>query len=139
MHPQVSYLQLMNTPSNYQQFCNDWLNSWTGNKPEDLLKFYTPDAFYSDPANPEGLKGHDAMRPYFSKLLAKNPEWKWTATEIFAIEKGFTLKWQANIPVNGRELILQGLDIVEMQGGQISRNEVYFDRVPWMQLAGVRM
>lgn len=76
------------------------------------------------------------MLAYFQKLLSKNPDWKWHAVELFETEKGFTLKWQAHIPVNGKELILQGLDIVELQGNLISRNEVYFDRVPWLQLAG---
>ena len=125
-----------NTETNYYQFCTDWLNAWTGNKPNDLLSYYTADAFYSDPANPAGLKGQAQMQPYFEKLLSKNPDWKWEVAELFNTAKGFTLKWKASIPVNGKQLFLHGLDIVELEGNQISRNEVYFDRVPWLQLAG---
>lgn len=124
----------MNTPTNYSRFCYEWLNSWTGNQPLKLLGFYSDDAFYSDPANPSGLKGKDEMMKYFEKLLARNPEWQWTAEEIIPTEKGFTLKWKAAIPVKENSLTIYGLDIVELSGNKISRNEVYFDRVPWMEL-----
>ena len=124
----------MNTVIDYPQFCSDWLNSWSGNQPEKLLSYYTPDAFYLDPANPAGLKGQTEMKKYFEKLLSRNPEWKWTAEEIFPTEKGFTLKWKAMIPVNEQWLAIAGLDIVELSGNKITRNEVYFDRVAWLEL-----
>jgi hypothetical protein len=124
----------MNTPIDYDQFCADWLSSWTGNQPEKLLSFYTPDAFYLDPANPLGIKGHSDMKRYFEKLLSKNPAWQWKAEEIFHTEKGFTLKWKALIPVKDQTLAIRGLDIVELSSNKINRNEVYFDRVPWMEL-----
>jgi hypothetical protein len=115
-----------------EQFCDNWLNAWTGNRPDTLLSFYTQDAFYSDPANRQGLRGHVQLLPYFSKLLKFNPEWKWTAIEIIATDKGFTLKWEASIPVSGSAIIELGLDIVELANGKISRNEVYFDRTAWL-------
>lgn len=122
------------SPNNYQQFCKQWLNAWTGNKPELLLGFYTVDAFYLDPANPNGLKGGEQLSAYFQKLLARNPDWVWEAVEIIPTEKGFTLKWMATIPVKeGAGLNLFGLDIVELTDGKISRNEVYFDRTPWLE------
>lgn len=108
-------------------FCESWLSSWTGNRPDLLLSFYHPDAFYRDPARPEGLKGHLQMLPYFQKLLAANPDWTWRAVEIFPTLKGFVLKWEAKIPRGGALVTEQGLDIVEMGEGKILRNEVFFD------------
>ena len=108
-------------------FCKQWLAAWTGNRPEDLRKFYTEDAFYRDPAMPNGISGAELL-PYFKKLLARNPNWKWDVVEIFPFENGCCLKWKANIPI-GNEMIQEiGLDIVEFKGEKISRNEVYFDR-----------
>jgi len=121
---------------NINEFCTNWLNSWTGNNPEQLLNYYTEDAFYSDPATRQGIRSHQQLLPYFSKLLKYNPNWKWEALEIIETAKGFTLKWEANIPVGDNNIIEQGLDIVEMQNGKISRNEVYFDRVTWLKAAG---
>ena len=111
-----------------QLFADRWLASWTGNRPDVLIDFYSQDAFYLDPAKPNGLSGRENILTYFKKLLQKNPNWKWTREEIFPTEKGFTLKWKAEIPIANENLILFGLDIVEMTGDKISRNEVYFDR-----------
>ena len=125
---------MTNTATDRQRFCNEWLAAWTGNRPATLLAFYTEDAFYLDPANPNGMKGHKEMLPYFEKLLSRNPDWRWESEELFTSEKGFILKWKATIPVKGTSLILHGLDIIEMRGMQINRNEVYFDRVKWLEL-----
>ena len=44
------------------------------------------------------------------------------------IKTGRNVKWKATIPI-GTELITEyGMDIVEIERGRISRNEVYFDR-----------
>ena len=111
-----------------QLFADRWLASWTGNRPDVLIDFYSQNAFYLDPAKPNGLSGRENILTYFKKLLQKNPNWKWAREEIFLTEKGFTLKWKAEIPIANENLILCGLDIVEMTGDKISRNEVYFDR-----------
>lgn len=115
-----------------QSFTEKWLTSWTGNQPETLLDFYSEDAFYSEPAPPNGLKGKEQLSVYFKKLLQRNPNWKWTIVEIFSTEKGFTLKWKAEIPVELENLIIYGLDIVEITNDKISRNEVYFDTHNWI-------
>ena len=57
------------------EFCSEWLEHWTGNTPRKLIKFYTEDALYMDPANRNGLCGHKEILPYFEKLLAVYPDW----------------------------------------------------------------
>ena len=125
---------MVDTLVDWMPFCHEWLGTWTGNKPAELLEFYTEDAFYLDPAYPTGLNGREELSKYFEKLLSRNPDWKWEAVETFNTAKGFTLKWKATIPVKDTLLTIQGLDIVEMRGRQICRNEVYFDRVKWLDL-----
>jgi len=118
---------------NYEQFCKAWLDSWTGNRPQELLKFYHTDAFYSDPAKRNGLKGHLQLLSYFEKLLAANPDWKWEPVEVIPTLTGFTLKWKATIPVKNSFVEETGLDIVELKDELIIRNEVFFDRLKWME------
>ena len=110
--------------------CDSWLPAWTGGRDslERLLSHYSRDSFYLDPARPEGIKGRDELTVYFGALLTKNPNWRWEAEEIIPTERGFVLKWLAEIPVGARMLAVKGLDIVEVREGLISRNEVYFDR-----------
>lgn len=64
-------------------FCKEWLSAWTGNNPDELIKFYDEDAYYRDPANINGLKGHKESLPYFKKLLAANPNWVWEKEEYW--------------------------------------------------------
>jgi hypothetical protein len=109
-------------------FCGRWLPAWEGNRPEDLIGFYSDDALYMDPANKLGLKGHDQILPYFKKLLAANPNWKWEPVELFPTDIGFVAKWKASIPVGTEVITEYGMDIVEIERGRIRRNEVYFDR-----------
>jgi hypothetical protein len=124
----------MQTPDPIPEFIHHWLAAWTGNQPERLLAFYAADAYYSDPAKPQGLKGHHQLRPYFTKLLALNPHWQWRALEWLEAPAACALKWEATLPLpRGNTLALQGLDIVTVQGNLITRNEVYFDRTPWLQ------
>ncbi|SRR5579872_3066269 len=119
-------------PPDLNRFCHDWLAAWTGNAPEKLWDFYTDDAYYSDPARPDGLRGAEIL-PYFRKLLAQNPHWIWRADEIIPTAQGFCLKWRATIPNGNGTVEAVGLDIVELRVGKISRNEVYFDRTPLMR------
>jgi hypothetical protein len=107
-----------------------WLASWTGNDPQRLIAFYAQDAYYQDPARPHGLRGHHELLPYFEKLLAANPSWRWEAVEILTTAKGCCLKWKATLPKAGQVRTLYGLDIVELASGSITRNEVYFDPTP---------
>ncbi|MBD3404619.1 MAG: nuclear transport factor 2 family protein [Candidatus Lokiarchaeota archaeon] len=110
------------------QFIEDWLSHWTGNRPNELLEFYTEDAIYIDPANKEGLKGKKEIRPYFTKLLGFYQDWVWKPIDVFPTKKGAVVKWICTIPVNGETFEEIGVDIVEITDGKIGVNEVYFDR-----------
>jgi hypothetical protein len=112
-------------------FVDNWLSAWTGNKPQHLIEFYTNDVFYLDPANQDGIRGKANLEVYFTKLLSKNANWKWRVVEIMPTEKGFVLKWEAIIPVLDKAFLIYGVDIVEMRGDKISRDEIYFDRYNW--------
>ncbi|UCE09339.1 MAG: nuclear transport factor 2 family protein [Candidatus Thorarchaeota archaeon] len=109
-------------------YCREWLQAWTGNRPDLLISFYSENALYSDPARRDGLRGHSAILQYFEKLLAVNKEWTWKPLEVVPTERGCVLKWECAIPVGGKSIIEQGLDIVEISDDKITRNEVYFDR-----------
>lgn len=117
---------------NLEKFCDSWLAAWSGNRPEELLKYYTEDVFYSDPALPKGISGMPALRGYLIKLLAKNPDWKWSRVKLYPNEEGFSLLWTAEIPVGQKTVLVSGMDRVVLKGSLISRNEVYFDPRPML-------
>ena len=81
-----------------------------------------------DPARPDGVQGRAALLEYLRKLLAVYPDWVWRADAVFPIDGGFTLRWKAEIPVKGTVIHETGLDLVLVENGLVTRNEVYFDR-----------
>lgn len=119
----------MFTKEDAKKFSEQWLPAWTGNRPSYLGSFYAENAYYSDPAVPQGLKGRENIIAYFRKLLAKNPNWIWTQREAIPMEDGFVNLWTAQIQVNGVAMTCEGLCFVQLNSaGLIYRNEVYFDR-----------
>ena len=108
-------------------FCQKWLKSWTGNRPDILIQYYHPEILYKDPANRNGIQGRENLFNYLEKLLAKNPDWQWDLKEFFPIESGFCLKWLAHMPSKQSLVVVEGMDILELKNQLIIRNEVYFD------------
>ena len=109
-------------------FAEKWLPAWTGNRPELLTSFYAANAAYSDPAVPGGVSGSTEILAYFTRLLAKNPEWIWTHTGSVPLKDGFLNQWHASIPVHERTLEVDGVCTVQLRDGLIYANHVYFDR-----------
>jgi len=111
-----------------RDFAERWLPAWSGNRPERLVSFYTPDAVYSDPAVPDGVRGGDALLAYFQRLLARNPDWVWTHTGSIPMRDGFLNRWHASIPVRERSVEVDGVCTVQLRDGLIYANHVFFDR-----------
>lgn len=116
------------TPAEAKEFAASWLPAWTGNDPERLAAFYTEDAFYSDPAVPDGIRGREALLAYFRALLARFPDWKWTQTGATPMEGGFLNHWHASVPVGAAVIECDGVCTVRLRNGLIEHNEVFFDR-----------
>jgi hypothetical protein len=114
-------------------FADEWLPAWTGNEPERLVAFYTHDAFYSDPAIPEGVRGRTNILAYFKKLLGRNPQWVWTHSGSIPMADGFLNKWHASIPVGDEKLEVDGVCTVQLRDGHIYSNEVFFDRAELLE------
>ena len=113
--------------------CARWLPLWTGNSPKDLVDVYSDDVFYRDPSKPEGIQGKPALLAYFRKLLATFPDWVWTVDDVWPVDGGFVLRWKAKIPVGGMVVQEDGMDLVLVRDGLVTRNEVYFDRAALLE------
>jgi SnoaL-like protein len=109
-------------------FAERWLPAWSGNRPELLVSFYTDDAFYADPAIREGVRGRAALLAYFTRLLARYPDWVWTHRRSIALVDGFLNHWHASIPTGEQVIEVDGVCTVQLRDGRIYSNEVFFDR-----------
>lgn len=115
-------------------FCSRWLPAWTGNHPDRLVAFYTDDAFYADPAVPDGLQGREAIHAYFSKLLRAWPDWSWSHKRSLPVPDGFLNYWHARVSPDPAAPDFEGVCVVRLREGQIFRNEVFFDRSRLLEL-----
>ena len=116
-------------------FAERWLPAWTGNRPGLLVSYYTDDAYYADPAIPDGVRGRDALLAYFTKLLARYPDWVWTHRGSMPLADGFLNEWHATIPVGDQVVEVDGVCTVQLRGERIYANRVFFDRSALLELS----
>ena len=128
----------------WQTLLDKWLSHWTGNNPNELLKYYDEDCIYSDPTGQ--YYGHKQLIQYFKKLLSKNPGWIWRCksnglyphqhniNNANSNSKWFTFEWIAHIPIQTKigdikVLKLTGIDLVEFDKNSklIKTNHVFFN------------
>ena len=108
------------------------LEAWNKQDVEAVVHCYTPDCTYWDPNTRGPVVGRDAFRKYLSRLFE---QWQmhWSLREFFPFREGDggAFLWHAELtPASGgKTLEVDGMDLVVLQGEQLSRNEVYFDRM----------
>lgn len=121
--------------------CDAWLAAWNGNQPEALLAYYADACTYSDPAKPRGLQGKEDLARYLRKLCAAYPHMDWRRETLWPLEsaRGYVVQYTATIGVGERAVVERGMDLVLLDAeGLIVRNDVYFDRVAWLEAAAAR-
>ena len=56
------------------------------------------------------------------------PRWVWTQRDSIPLRDGFLNLWHASVPVGERVLDIDGVCTVQLRGGLIAPNQVFFDR-----------
>jgi ketosteroid isomerase-like protein len=108
------------------------LSAWNEQDVEKTVACYTEDCLYLDPNTRGHVQGRDALRRYLTRLFEK---WTmhWTLREFhsFGAEKGGAFLWHASLTpaAGGPTAEINGMDLVQLEGDRLKRNEVYFDRM----------
>lgn len=105
-----------------------YLASWSGNDPAKVLKFFSKNASFVDPANPNGISNKKDLEAYLVPLLKKNSAWKWSVQELIPNKNGCIVKSKAIIPLGKKKAVVSCVDIIEFKGQKIIRNEIFFDQ-----------
>lgn len=109
-------------PLDIADFNARWLRAWTDKDVERLVGFYAEDCAYMDPQTTAGLSGREALRGYLTGLFAATPPMTYTPDAVWPIPGGFCGRWYCEIEGGAR---LRGFDLVLLDGGEITLNEVY--------------
>lgn len=125
------------TLEEFKERSQKMLDAWNQQDPDAVLARYTPDVHYLDPNTRGPIEDSDGFRRYLTKLFDRwQMHWELREAFLFGDEDGGAMLWRAALrPKDGeREVTIEGMDLILMDGELVKRNEVYFDRAALAEL-----
>ena len=113
-----------------------------------VLDLFWPEAVYDDFPNQIQYRGFEEIASYLTHVHSWGTGVYMNVTRVHASENGATAEWVLSViqdkpmgerfpEATGREVVLNGVTIIELQGGLIIRAADYLDVVPMvLQLGG---
>lgn len=125
------------TRSEFERHSKLMYDAWNRQDVEAVLNRYTEDAIYRDPNTRGSVEGREAIGRYLTKLFSRW-QMRWANREFFLLgeDDGVAVLWRATLRPkdSDREVHVEGMDLVLMEGDKVKRNEVYFDRAVLAEL-----
>jgi ketosteroid isomerase-like protein len=93
-----------------------------------VMSLMTPDCIFENTSpSPDGshLEGAAAVRAYWEKFFAANPDAFFEAEEIFATEDRCIVRWIYRKTKEGKPWHLRGLDIFKIRDGKVAEKLAY--------------
>jgi steroid delta-isomerase-like uncharacterized protein len=121
---------------------------WESGQVEELIGLFWPDAVYDDFPNQTQYRGLEEIAGYVQHIHTWATGVTMGVTDVHVSESGAVAEWvfsaiqagpiPGQVPIaTGREVVLNGVTIVEMDGGRIRRAADYIDVLPLvLQLGG---
>lgn len=95
---------------------------------EPLVELHTEDCDTGNVAVPETFSGHDGLREFWTAYRKTFDEMKSEFHNIFADDAGrAALEWTTEGSANGNNVSYDGVSILEIKDGKVSRFRAYFD------------
>lgn len=96
----------------------------------------------------EPIHGRPAMREYFRQLFAALPDLRFEVVRITADDRAAAVQYrligttsgeafQGIVPPPGKRMELRGIDVMEVDGGRLRRNTIYFDGATFARQLGM--
>ena len=94
---------------------------------EALVEIHTEDCEVGNVSVPETFKGHDGLREFWTEYRKTFGEMRSTFRNVFATGEGAALEWTTEGTSNGDAVSYDGVSILEIDDGKVSRFMAYFD------------
>jgi steroid delta-isomerase-like uncharacterized protein len=117
-----------------------------GKDPEDIVALGAP-GYVDDFVAIGQVRGQMAIRAFFSELFAAFPDFEITVDRIVADETSAAVQWHATgtftggpfqgILPTGRQAEIRGADIMEISGGLVQHNTIYYDGATFARQIGM--
>ena len=124
------------------------LSIWETADTAAVLDLFRPDAVYDDFQNQVQYQGLEEIAAYLTHVHSWGTGVYMNVTQVHASETSATAEWVLSVihdkpmgergpEATGREVVLNGVTIIEVEGGLIGRAADYIDGVPMiLQLGG---
>ena len=95
---------------------------------EALVEIHTEDCDVANVAVPRTFSGHDGLREFWKGYRDTFGEMRSEFRNVFADEAGHAaLEWNTSGDANGNEVSYDGVSLLEIEEGKVSRFRAYFD------------
>ena len=124
---------------------DDLISAWNDRDLERMLGCLDEDVVWSDPAMLYGpARGKTAVRKFSESVLRAFPDFSYRVREPICIAQSgnrCAIPWEISATHTGRfdhlgfapthqAVTMQGVDVLELAGGKVTKIETYFDVVP---------
>ena len=93
------------------------------------------------------FEGRTAIRGFFDELLTAFPDFDMVVERIVADEASAAVQWHASgrfvggpfqgVEPTGREVAVRGVDVMEIDGGLVRHNTIYYDGAAFARQVGM--
>ncbi len=95
---------------------------------EALVEIHTEDCDVGNVAVPQTFSGHDGLREFWTSYRDTFGDMKSEFRNVFADDAGHAaLEWNTSGQANGNEVSYEGVSLLEIRNGKVSRFRAYFD------------
>jgi steroid delta-isomerase-like uncharacterized protein len=95
---------------------------------EALVEIHTDDCDVGNVAVPRTFSGHDGLREFWTSYRDTFGDMKSEFRNVFADEAGHAaLEWNTSAQANGNDVSYEGVSLLEIEDGKVSRFRAYFD------------
>jgi ketosteroid isomerase-like protein len=93
-----------------------------------LVEIHTEDCDVGNVAVPKTFSGHDGLREFWTSYRDTFGEMRSEFRNVFSDGKGHAaLEWNTSGDANGRDVSYDGVSLLEIEDGKVSRFRAYFD------------
>lgn len=113
------------------------IDMWHTLDVEKTLSTYTDDVIYSDPKIKGVINGKDDLRRYLTRFFRVwDMNFRIVEERRLAGMNGQLCRWECDIQhrKGGPRIMIPGMDVVEVRGEQLSRDQAFMDTLPLMEL-----
>ena len=95
---------------------------------EALVEIHAQDCAVGNVAVPKTFSGHDGLREFWTGYRDTFGEMKSEFQNVFADDAGHAaLEWNTSGKANGNDVSYDGVSVLEIEEGKITRFRAYFD------------